>query len=72
MTYIKIEFVMNTGYYNTLRSTAKPVFRGHLWDKEKVALQDRWPLKQGSIFYDRTRKRWPFNTGDCLIEATTA
>jgi hypothetical protein len=41
MTYIKIEFVMNTGYYNTLRSTAKPVFRGHLWDKEKVALQDR-------------------------------
>jgi hypothetical protein len=37
-----------------------------------VALQDRWPLKQGSIFYDRTRKRWPFNTGDCLIEATTA
>ena len=20
------------------------------------------------IFYDRTRKRWPFNTGDCLIK----
>ena len=20
--------------------------------------------------YDRTRKRWPFNTGDCLIEMT--
>jgi len=22
------------------------------------------------IFYDRTRIRWPFNTGDCLIEVT--
>jgi hypothetical protein len=25
----------------------KPVLRGHLWDKEKVALYDRWPLKRG-------------------------
>ena len=23
------------------------------------------------MFYDRTRKKWPFNTGDCLIEVTT-
>ena len=23
------------------------------------------------IFYDRTRKKCPFNTGDCLIEVTT-
>ena len=22
------------------------------------------------IFYDRRRKKWPFNTGDCLIEVT--
>jgi hypothetical protein len=22
-------------------------------------------------FYDRTRNRWPFNKGDCLIEVTT-
>jgi hypothetical protein len=22
------------------------------------------------MFYDRTRKRWSFNTGDCLIEVT--
>ena len=22
------------------------------------------------IFYDRTRKRWPVNAGDCLIEVT--
>jgi len=24
-----------------------------------------------AIFYDRTRKRWPFNAGDCLTEVTT-
>ena len=29
--------------------TFKPVLRGHLWNKEKVALYDRWPLKRGSI-----------------------
>jgi hypothetical protein len=23
------------------------------------------------IFYEKTRKRWPFNTGDCLIEVTS-
>jgi len=22
------------------------------------------------IFYDRTRKKWHFNAGDCLIEVT--
>ena len=27
----------------------KPVLRGHLWDKEKVVFQERWPLKRGSI-----------------------
>jgi hypothetical protein len=31
--------------------TVKPVLRGHdLWDKEKVALEDRWPLKRGSVY----------------------
>jgi len=29
--------------------TVKPVLRGHLCDKEKMALLDRWPLKRGSI-----------------------
>jgi len=51
----------------------KPVLKGHLWDKEKVIIQDRWPLKSGysyEIFHDMTRKMWPFNTGDCLIEVT--
>jgi hypothetical protein len=29
--------------------TVKPVLRGHLSDKYKVNLQDRWLLKRGSI-----------------------
>jgi hypothetical protein len=28
-----------------------------------------WSLRQQFV-NDRTRKRWPFNTGDCLIEVT--
>ena len=28
-------------------------------------------LNSYELFYDRTRKGWPFNTGDCLIELTT-
>ena len=27
----------------------KPVLRGHIWDKRKVALYDRWPHKKDSI-----------------------
>jgi hypothetical protein len=30
--------------------TVKPVLRGHLWDQEKVALKDSWPLIKGSIY----------------------
>jgi len=30
-------------------STVKPVLRGHIWDKEKVALLDMWSLKRGLI-----------------------
>jgi hypothetical protein len=29
--------------------TVKLVLRGHFWDKEIMALYDRWPLKRGSI-----------------------
>ena len=29
--------------------TVKPVLRGHHWNREQVAFQDRWPLKRGSI-----------------------
>jgi hypothetical protein len=43
-------------------------------EKEKLALKDRWSFERDSIhnefFYDRKIKRWPFNTGDCLIEVT--
>jgi len=54
--------------------TIKPVLRGHLYDKEKVTLYDRWPLIRGSIhmkFSITGQEMWPFNTGDCLIEVTT-
>ena len=41
--------------------TAKPILIGHIWDKEKVALHERWPLKlrlnSYEILFDRTRKR---------------
>jgi hypothetical protein len=29
--------------------TVKPILRGHPWEKENMALSDRWPLKRGSI-----------------------
>jgi len=44
--------------------TVKPVLRGHLWDKEKMVFQDRWPRKRGSI-------HMKINTGDCVMEVTT-
>ena len=60
---------------NMYINTIKPKLRCHLWDKEKVVFSERWPLKRGSIhmkflWQDRTRKRWPFNAGGCLIEVT--
>jgi len=48
--------------------TVKPVLRGHLWDKEKVAFTDRWPLKRGSIHikFSMTGQE----KGDLLIQVT--
>jgi hypothetical protein len=43
LVFTYLEFVVK-------KSTVKPVLRGHFWEKEKVALYDRWPLKRGSIF----------------------
>ena len=49
-------------------STVKPVFKGQLWNKEKVDLCDRWPLKRGSI---RMKCSATGNEkGDLLIQAT--
>jgi hypothetical protein len=28
-------------------------------------------LNSYEIYYDKTRKKWPLNTGDCLIEVTS-
>ena len=60
--------------WSSISTTVKRVLRGlgHHWDKEKVIFYyDTWPLSSYEIFNDWARKRWPFNTGDCLIEATS-
>jgi hypothetical protein len=48
--------------------TITPVLRGHLWDKVKVVLLDRWPLKKGSIHMKFSKTG--LEKGDCLIEVT--
>jgi hypothetical protein len=40
-----LSFLIN----KTVIYTVKPVLSGSIWDKVKVALYDRWPLKRGSI-----------------------
>ena len=52
-------------------NTVKPVLKGHLWDKEKVALKDRWPLKRGSIHmkFSMNSMTWQ-DKGDLLIQVT--
>ena len=49
-------------------NTVKPVLRGHIKDKEKVTLQDRWPLKRGSI--DMKFSMIVEEKGDLLIQVT--
>ena len=56
------------GTKNRAQYTVKPVLRGHLWDKEKVALYDRWPLKRGS-FHMKFSMTVQEN-GDLLIQVT--
>jgi hypothetical protein len=60
------------GLYKTF--IVKPVLRGHLWTKKNGLLIQVTSQKRFNSYefvYDRTRKGWPFNTGDCLIEVTT-
>jgi hypothetical protein len=69
MDKCKVHFLEISVFHEHLCSnmhTVKPVLRGHIWDKEKVALYDRWPQKRFKayeIFNDMTRKWWTFNTG---------
>ena len=46
----------------------KPVLGGHIWDKEKVAFQDMWPLQRGLIHkkFSMTGEE----KGDLLIQVT--
>jgi hypothetical protein len=49
-------------------NTVKPVLRGHLCYKEKMTLEDRWPLKRGSIHIKCSMKGQ--EKGDLLIQVT--
>jgi len=47
--------------------------RSHLGQRESGLIRQVTSLKRFNsyeIFYDRTRKGWIFDTGDCLIEVT--
>ena len=46
MNHLKKRSVLS---YHMSYGTIKPVLRGHLWDKEKMSLEDMWPLNSGSI-----------------------
>ena len=52
-----------------ITNTVKPVLRGHPWEKEKVALYNRWPIKRGSIHmkFSMTGQK----KSDLLIQVTT-
>jgi hypothetical protein len=54
------------------RNTVIPLLRGHLlWQRKSGLIKHVTSLKKFNwyeISYGRTRKMWPFNTGDCLIE----
>ena len=48
-------------------STVKPVLRGHIWDKEKVAYKTGDLLKEVQFIWQflwQVKKRWYFNKGD--------
>jgi len=50
------------------RCAVKPVLRGHLWNKEMVALWNMWPLKRGSIHMKSCMTGQ--EKGDPLIQVT--
>lgn len=45
----KIEPYLLLSYQDILEYTVKPVLICHIWDKEKLTLSDRWPLKRDSV-----------------------
>ena len=59
--------------FTTQSYTVKPVLRGTLGIKKNGLIRQVTSQKRFNayaIFHDRTRKKWPFNTVDCLIEVT--
>ena len=62
--YIHCKNIINDINWNTV----KPVFRGHLWDKEQMVSQYKWSLKRGSIHMKCSMIGK--EKGDCLINVT--
>ena len=44
-----VGIIVTSSLHISIDNTVKPVLRGHLKDKEKVAIYDRSPLKRGLI-----------------------
>ena len=68
-----LEILCNWGFVlfnTTFLYTVKLVLRVHLWDQEKLASYDWWPLKRGSIYMIWLSKSH-LNTDDCLLEVTS-
>ena len=68
-TLVVIGTDCNKNVHNTSNIyTIKSVLKGHLWDKENMAIKDRWPLKPGSI-----HMKFPMTgqeEGDLLTQVT--
>jgi hypothetical protein len=65
-----ILILCNVNYYRSIFLKRSP-----LGQRETGLIRQVTSLKRSNsymyeIFYDRARKMWPFNTGDCLIEVT--
>jgi hypothetical protein len=68
---LKLEYKYPKLFSITHDNTVKLVLRGYLWDDIKWSYKTCDFLKELNLYetvYERTRKRWPFNTGDCSLE----
>ena len=64
----------NTSFFNMPQFSQTCIKRSSLGQRKNGLIRQVTSLKRLNsyeIFYDRTTKMWPFNTGDCLIDATT-
>ena len=67
----EIKKKLNYSNFITLLYSQTCIKRSPLGQRKSGLIRQVTSLKRFNsyeIFYDRTRKRWPFNAGDCLIE----